>query len=514
MGLVVQKYGGSSVADAERIKRVAERIVATRREGNDVVVVVSAMGDTTDELIDLAEQIVPVPSGREFDMLLTAGERISMALLAMAINSLGYKAESFTGSQAGVLTDVGPRQGAHRQHHPGPGREQRRGRQRRDRRRLPGRHARTPRTSRRSAAAARTPPPSRSPPRCTPTSARSTPTSTASTPPTRASCPTRAASTPITYEEMLELAASGAKILHLRSVEYARRYGVPIHVRSSFSTKPGTIVTGSMEDLPVEQAIIQRRRARPQRGQGHRRRRARQARRGGRDLPRARRRRDQHRHDRAERLDGRHRPHRHLLHAAEDRRPGRAPGTEPSSRPDRFPGPALRRPHRQALAGRRRHALAPGRLGHLLHRAGRRRRQRRDDLDLGDPHLGRSAATPTSTSRSARCTTPSSSAARTIRPWSTGGPADEQRRADRRRRRHRPGRRRHAPHPGRAVLPGGRDPLLRLGALGRHDAAVGGRRRPGRGRRHRRPVRARHRAVLRGRRDVDASWPRSSPPPA
>ena len=104
MSLVVQKYGGSSVADVERIKRVAERIVDTKRDSNDVVVVVSAMGDTTDELIDQAKQIVPVPSGREFDMLLTAGERISMALLAMAINSLGYNAESFTGSQAGVLT--------------------------------------------------------------------------------------------------------------------------------------------------------------------------------------------------------------------------------------------------------------------------------------------------------------------------------------------------------------------------------------------------------------------------
>src|SRR5581483_11094402 len=104
VGLVVQKYGGSSVADAERIKRVAERIVATKRQGHDVVVAVSAMGDTTDELIDLAKQIVPVPEGREFDMLLTAGERISMALLAMAINSLGFKAESFTGSQAGILT--------------------------------------------------------------------------------------------------------------------------------------------------------------------------------------------------------------------------------------------------------------------------------------------------------------------------------------------------------------------------------------------------------------------------
>ncbi|HEV7756574.1 MAG TPA: aspartate kinase, partial [Mycobacteriales bacterium] len=104
MGLVVQKYGGSSVADAERIKRVAERIVATKKAGNDVVVVVSAMGDTTDELLDLASQVAPLPPGRELDMLLTAGERISMALLAMAIHSQGLEARSFTGSQAGVLT--------------------------------------------------------------------------------------------------------------------------------------------------------------------------------------------------------------------------------------------------------------------------------------------------------------------------------------------------------------------------------------------------------------------------
>src|SRR5262247_1375589 len=104
MGLVVQKYGGSSVSDAERIKRVAERIVAARKAGNDVVVVVSAMGDTTDELLDLAHRVSPLPPGRELDMLLTAGERISMALLAMAIHNLGYEARSYTGSQAGVLT--------------------------------------------------------------------------------------------------------------------------------------------------------------------------------------------------------------------------------------------------------------------------------------------------------------------------------------------------------------------------------------------------------------------------
>src|SRR3954464_4593554 len=110
VALVVQKYGGSSVADADCVKRVAQRIVATKKAGNDVVVVVSAMGDTTDELIDLAEQISPLPPGRELDMLLTAGERISMALLAMAIANLGHEARSFTGSQAGVITDSTHRQ--------------------------------------------------------------------------------------------------------------------------------------------------------------------------------------------------------------------------------------------------------------------------------------------------------------------------------------------------------------------------------------------------------------------
>ena len=104
MGLIVQKYGGSSVADADAMKRVASRIVATKKEGHQVVVVVSAMGDTTDELIDLANQITPLPAGRELDMLLTAGERISMALLAMAIKNLGHESLSFTGSQAGVIT--------------------------------------------------------------------------------------------------------------------------------------------------------------------------------------------------------------------------------------------------------------------------------------------------------------------------------------------------------------------------------------------------------------------------
>ena len=248
MGLVVQKYGGSSVADAERI-------VATRRDGNDVVVVVSAMGDTTDELIDLAEQIVPVPSGREFDMLLTAGERISMALLAMAINSLGYKAESFTGSQAGVLTTAV--HGKARIVNITPGRVQNS---------LTAGHVAivagfqgvSPDT------------------KDITTLGRGGSDTTAvalaaalgadvceiytdvdgvyTADPRIVPNARRLAN--VTYEEMLELAASGAKILHLRSVEYGRRYAVPIHVRSSFSNKPGTMVAGNMEDLAVEDAII------------------------------------------------------------------------------------------------------------------------------------------------------------------------------------------------------------------------------------------------------------------
>jgi aspartate kinase len=255
VGLVVQKYGGSSVADAERIKRVAERIVATKKDGNDVVVVVSAMGDTTDELIDLAQQIVPVPSGREYDMLLTAGERISMALLAMAINSLGYKAESFTGSQAGVLTTSV--HGKARIVNITPGRVEN------------------------SVAAGNiaivagfqgVSPDTKD--ITTLGRGGSDTTAVALAAALHADVceiytdvdgvysadprivPNARRLDTVTYEEMLELAASGAKILHLRSVEYGRRYGVPIHVRSSFSTRPGTIVSGSMEALAMEQAII------------------------------------------------------------------------------------------------------------------------------------------------------------------------------------------------------------------------------------------------------------------
>ena len=242
MALVVQKYGGSSVADAACIKRVAQRIVDTKQAGHDVVVVVSAMGDTTDELIDLAQQVSPDPPGRELDMLLTAGERISMALLAMAIHDLGVEARSFTGSQAGVITDAahgrariidvtpgrirsaldegavaivagfqGVEPGHQGHHHARPrrlGHDRRRARRRAGRRGLRDLHRRRRGLHRRPAHRARPP----------------------------------ASSTGITYEEMLEMAASGAKVLHLRCVEYARRFDLPIHVRSSFSDRTGTWV--------------------------------------------------------------------------------------------------------------------------------------------------------------------------------------------------------------------------------------------------------------------------------
>ncbi|MBA3251192.1 MAG: aspartate kinase [Geodermatophilaceae bacterium] len=255
MPLVVQKYGGSSVADAERIKRVAERIVATRREGNSVVVVVSAMGDTTDDLLDLAQRVSPMPPGREMDMLLTAGERISMALLAMAISTLGFEARSFTGSQAGVITTSA--HGRARIIDVTPGRIQAAldegaiaivagfqgvSQDTKDITTL-GRGG-SDTTAVALAAALRAD-----------VCEIYTDVDGVYTADPRIVRNARLLDT-VTYEEMLELAACGAKILMLRCVEYARRYGIPVRVRSSFSQLPGTLVSGSMEDLPVEQAII------------------------------------------------------------------------------------------------------------------------------------------------------------------------------------------------------------------------------------------------------------------
>lgn len=247
MGLVVAKFGGSSVADAASVLRVAKRVVDTKKAGNDIVVVVSAMGDTTDELLDLAQQVSPNPPGRELDMLLTAGERISMAVLAMAINDLGVEARSYTGSQAGLITDS--THGKARIIDVTPSRIsealadgaipivagfQGVALDTKDITTLGRGGSDTTAVALAAALNAdvceiytdvdgifsadpRIAPKARQVPR-------------------------------ITYEEMMELAAAGAKVLHLRCVEYAKRFNVPIHVRSSFSDKEGTFVIADLAD--------------------------------------------------------------------------------------------------------------------------------------------------------------------------------------------------------------------------------------------------------------------------
>ncbi|GAB3056964.1 aspartate kinase [Monashia sp. NPDC004114] len=247
MSVVVQKYGGSSVSDAEAIKRVARRIVETHRAGNSVCVVVSAMGDTTDELLDLAEQVAANPPARELDMLLTSGERISMALVAMAIAQLGAEARSFTGSQAGVITDDA--HGAARIIDVTPGRIQSA---------LDAGHIAivagfqgVSQTTKDITTLGR---------------GGSDTTAVALAAALKADVceiytdvdgvftadprvlPSARKLDVLSMEEMLDLAANGSKILHLRCVEYARRYGIPIHVRSSWSQRPGTWV----KDNPYE----------------------------------------------------------------------------------------------------------------------------------------------------------------------------------------------------------------------------------------------------------------------
>jgi aspartate kinase len=255
VALVVQKYGGSSLQSAERIKRVAERIVATRKAGNEVVVVCSAMGDTTDELLDLAKQVNPLPPEREMDMLLTSGERISNALVAMAISALGAQARSFTGSQAGVLTTSAHGNARIIDVTPGRLREaldsghivlvagfQGVSQDTKDVTTLGRGGSDTTAVALAAALNADV---------C---EIYTDVDGVYTADPRIVSNARRLDS--VCYEEMLEMAAAGAKVLMLRCVEYARRYGVPILVRSSYSNKPGTLVSGGMEDLPVEQAMI------------------------------------------------------------------------------------------------------------------------------------------------------------------------------------------------------------------------------------------------------------------
>ena len=262
---VVQKYGGSSVADAEAIKRVAKRVVATKQRGHDVVVVISAMGDTTDELMDLALRVSPQPPPRELDMLLTAGERMSAALLAMAIADQGMHARSLTGSQAGIITtgthgnariiDITPgriTKALDEDHIVIVAGFQGVAQDTKDVTTL-GRGASD--TTAVALAA------SLGADFCEIyTDVDGVFTADPRIVPSAQRIPE------ISYEEMLEMAACGAKILHLRCVEYARRERVPVHVRSSFSDLPGTWVRDratpeasdptEQEGKPVEQAII------------------------------------------------------------------------------------------------------------------------------------------------------------------------------------------------------------------------------------------------------------------
>ena len=254
MALVVQKYGGSSVSDVDAIRRVARRIVATRQAGNTVVVVVSAMGDTTDELLDQAAALTTDAPAREMDILLSAGERISVALLAMAVSELGVPARAYTGAQAGVLTDskygkasiVGV---------------------------LPERVARSIQTGAVAIVAGFQ---GINEVEDTTTLGRggSDTTAVALAAALNADVceiytdvdglftadprivPTAKRIESLSSEETLELAAHGAKILHLRAVEYARRFGVPLHVRSSFSDKTGTwIYDGRREGAFVPSVV-------------------------------------------------------------------------------------------------------------------------------------------------------------------------------------------------------------------------------------------------------------------
>src|SRR5580698_804471 len=252
MALLVQKYGGTSVGDADRIRAVADHVARTRRQGNDVVAVVSAMGKTTDDLIHLANSVSSVQPAREYDMLVSAGERITMPLLCMALAELGVEAASFTGSQAGIITDG--------DHTPAKILEVRADRLREAR------------------AAGEVPVVAgfqgMSEDREITTLGRGGSDTTAValaavldadaceiytdvtgvfTADPRV-VPTAHRINRISFDEMLEIAATGGRVLMLRAVEFARNHNVPLHVRSSFTWEPGTWVVE--EDADMEEAVV------------------------------------------------------------------------------------------------------------------------------------------------------------------------------------------------------------------------------------------------------------------
>ncbi|MFC0080920.1 aspartate kinase [Aciditerrimonas ferrireducens] len=252
MGLVVQKFGGTSVGDAERIREVADHVARTRRQGKEVVVVVSAMGKTTDDLLRLADDVSPVQPARELDMLLTAGERVSMALLCMALAGLGVDAVSFTGSQAGIITDTDHTRARILE-------------VRADRLREALADGKVPvvagfqgvSTARDVTTLGRGGSDTTAVALAAALGAEVCEIYTDVTGVFTADprvVPTARRLARISFEEMLDLAASGGRVLQLRSVEFARNHGVPLHVRSSFTWEPGTWVVE--EDASMENAVV------------------------------------------------------------------------------------------------------------------------------------------------------------------------------------------------------------------------------------------------------------------
>ena len=252
MALVVQKYGGTSVGDAERIRAVADHVARTRDDGNEVIVVVSAMGKFTDDLVRLADDVSPTRPPRELDMLLTAGERISMALVCMALAARDVESASFTGSQAGIITDTDHTRAKILEIRP------ERIREALDNGLVPviagfqgvstekdittlGRGG-SDVTAVALAAALK----------ADVCEIYTDVTGVFSADPRVVPKARRIAK--VSFDEMMEISATGGRVLMLRSVELARRHGVPLHVRSSFTWEPGTWIVE--EDPTMEQAVV------------------------------------------------------------------------------------------------------------------------------------------------------------------------------------------------------------------------------------------------------------------
>jgi len=252
MPLIVQKYGGTSVGSIEKIKAVAERVVRTKKQGNNVVVIVSAMAGETDMLISLANQVSPNPDEREIDLLISSGERISAALTAIAINELGFKSMSFTGRQVGIITDESHTKAKIEK--------------------ITGEQVRKSLSNGIIPVIAGFQGITETSEVTTLGRGGSDLTAVAVAAALDADLceiytdvegvyttdpnivPEARKLDKISYEEMLELASLGVKVLQTRSVEFAKKYGVPLVVRSSFTDKPGTLVV--MEDKEMEQVVV------------------------------------------------------------------------------------------------------------------------------------------------------------------------------------------------------------------------------------------------------------------